>query len=605
KETVFFLTSRHTQHRIALDTINKIKEKFSLNFVAVDIIGKKWMCLVPEVSSMYTSEFHEFCKKQVEEYTCPFYVGVKNRQGKITEQAEHELADFGNMGSLHAEELKERCTQKNMCPYYLSIELAKKAKVIIADYYYLFHPRIRASFLNSLKKELSEIIIIIDEGHNLPGRIRETMSFYLTNTMLQRAEKEAQKFNFKETASYLKEIQAVIGGLVSGNEGSRAGSGESIKDRQSMNDRQSIKSRQGIGGLGISKYRENERYISKEEVVRAIEKQLDDYEEVVADLMFIGEDVRDKQKQSYIGSVAEFLDAWSGDDEGYARILRREQDTFRRWSLSYRCLDPSLTAREVIDASRTVIMMSGTLSPPEMYQELLGFGERGSSEEFPSPFPEENRLALVVPKTTTRYVQRSPEQFKSIAAVCTEITDAVPGNSVLFFPSYQVMQDVSYYFTKDNKRIVFQEQPHFTKEQKEELLAGFKKYALSGAVLLATIGGSFSEGIDLPGDLLKCVVVVGLPLVPPDLETKSLVAYYNAKFGKGEYYGYIFPAMNKAIQAAGRCIRDETDRGVIVFLDHRYTWPRYFQCFPSDWNLTITRDYLPKIKHFFSKNTSN
>ena len=116
---------------------------------------------------------------------------------------------------------------------------------------------------------------------------------------------------------------------------------------------------------------------------------------------------------------------------------------------------------------------------------------------------------------------------------------------------------------------------------------------------MAVAAASFSEGIDLPGDLLKCVIVVGLPLQPPDLETKELIAYYDKKYSKGWDYGYLLPAITKSLQAAGRCIRSETDKGAVIFLDERYTWPTYLRCFPPDWNIKIAQDYTADIENFF------
>ena len=118
--------------------------------------------------------------------------------------------------------------------------------------------------------------------------------------------------------------------------------------------------------------------------------------------------------------------------------------------------------------------------------------------------------------------------------------------------------------------------------------------------MLGVYSGSFGEGIDLPGDLLKAVIVVGLPLNKPDLETQELIKYYDELFGKGWDYGYLFPAMNRCFQSAGRCIRSETDKGIIIFLDQRFTWPNYFRCFPADWELKISKEYQDRVKGFFS-----
>ncbi len=95
---------------------------------------------------------------------------------------------------------------------------------------------------------------------------------------------------------------------------------------------------------------------------------------------------------------------------------------------------------------------------------------------------------------------------------------------------------------------------------------------------------------------------MGLPLEKPSLETKELIRYYDEKFGKGWDYGYIMPAVTRALQNAGRCIRSEKDKGVMIFLDERYSWPSYIKCFPDDWDIKITVDYKEEIANFF-KNT--
>jgi DNA excision repair protein ERCC-2 len=149
---------------------------------------------------------------------------------------------------------------------------------------------------------------------------------------------------------------------------------------------------------------------------------------------------------------------------------------------------------------------------------------------------------------------------------------------------------------------VFIERPEMSSNDKDEMIAAFKTYKKHGAVLLGVVSGSFGEGLDLPGDELKTVVVVGLPLSRPDLETKALIEYYDTKFKSGWNYGYIFPAFNRIIQNAGRCIRSPTDRGVIVFLDERYTWDKYYRCFPKSWKMKISvNHYKEQIEKFFSQ----
>jgi len=243
--------------------------------------------------------------------------------------------------------------------------------------------------------------------------------------------------------------------------------------------------------------------------------------------------------------------------------------------------------------------MSGTLTPPEMYADLLGL-KQYVLKQYQDPFAEEHRLNLVVEEVTTKFKFRSPEQYKQIASICADIVNAVPGNTLVFFPSYMLRNEVKKSFDQLCSRLVLTEVPGMSKEQKNALLEKFRQAQERGAVLLAVTGGSFGEGIDLPGDEVKCVIVVGVPLSKPDLETRELVDYYQDKYGEGMSYGYIFPAITKTMQNAGRCIRSETDRGVIVFMDARYTWEHYSKCFPPEWKMQITKRWAERVRAFFA-----
>lgn len=556
--TVFFLTSRHTQHKIVLDTVKKIKKKFRLNIIAASIIGKKWMCLQPGTEIMNSNDFSEFCKSLRDEGKCDFYTNAraKDNVGCIS-----LLNEIKEVSPVPTEKVVELCKKKSICPYELSLMLASKSKVIVSDYYYLFNPGVRENFLSKTNKNIQDSIMIIDEGHNLPSRIRALLTKRLSDRMIKRALKEAKKYDFDDLAVLLLELEALL---------------YRIAQNLKINDEKLIK---------------KEVFISEVENIKK-------YEDLIAELKNAAEVVRENQKVSSIGWIASFLESWPAGDTGFSRIISKYESSV---VLIHRCLDPSIATKDVIDAAQTTIMMSGTLSPVEMYKDLLGFPKDTVTKEFPSPFPKKNMLALIVPKTTTKFTKRNPEQYLHIANICADIVDNIPGNAAIFFPSYYLRNEINNFLEKRCRKTIFSEQPKLTKEEKQEMLDKFCQY--KNAVLLGVAAGSFGEGIDLPG-ILKSVIVVGLPLDKPDLETKELINYYDKKFSKGWDYGYIMPALTKTMQNAGRCIRTEKDRGVLVFLDERYTWPNYFRCFPSDWNLRISVDYVNEVKRFFSEQQS-
>lgn len=586
KKTIFFLTSRHTQHTIIVDTLKKIKEKHNLDITIADIIGKKWMCLIENVSKLSSSEFSDFCKDMTKENKCPFFVKARTKDSKPTLDAKAVIEHLNRYGPFHIEEMIEYCKENKVCPYEIATFVSKNANVIISDYYYIFNSSIRDNFFRKIDKELKDSILIIDEGHNLPERIRELATSKLSSYILSRAIKEAKKFGKPKVKDHLEKINLALESL-------SRNLGESISYSSGFSDSKSYSQN--------NKYPETERLMQKSEFFKKVNELLGDYEEANAELYFAAEEIRLQQKQSFVGSVALFMESWLGEDKGFSRIISVSKSKMtgqRVVNLTYRCLDPSLISEAVLKECHSSILMSGTLNPTSMYKDLLGFPPQTKEEVYTSPFPHKNRLNLVVPITTTKFTSRTDAQFEHIARITAEMANQIQGNVAIYFPSYSVQKKVIPEFEKLCKKTAIIEHSELNKVEKKELIEKYVSYKNS-AVLLAVIGGSFNEGIDIPNNIIKGIIIVGLPLKVPDLETKELIAYFDLKFKKGWDYGYIFPAFNKVLQSAGRCIRSGSDRGVIVFLDERYTMPNYFRCFPVDQKIKITREYIRAIDEFF------
>ncbi len=563
KLTVFFLTSRHMQHKIVIDTLRKIKELHHADFNVTDIIGKKHMCIISGIESLHSSDFADYCKQARENNQCEFY-NNSFKSNKPTPKLAQVIDNMKTDGPLHVEQIIEECRDEKICPYYASAQMAQESAVIVTDYYYLFSENIRNVFFKKAEKTLANSILIVDEGHNLPNRMRELMTQKISVFGIERAIKEAKKNQLEETEARLVGIKKIFERWLA-----------------------------DINKVGVS-----ERLVGKYELIEEL-KRIADVDELIADFEFAASGIREKQKQSSIGAIGKFLELWSGEDDGFTRILSKKYSLGKmNLYLTYRCLDPALLTKTIIGETHSIILMSATLHPIPMYRDILGFDEDSFQETYESPFPKENKLTLVIPETSTKFTGRSEDMYKKIAKICAEITNEIPGNCAIFFPSYDLRNQISKYYSDMCKKTIFNEESLMNKAEKMDFLERFKKY--NSAVLLGAAAGSFSEGIDLPG-VLKCVIVVGLPLSQPDLETKELIKYYDNQFGKGWDYGYIYPALNKTIQAAGRCIRSETDRGVIVFLDERYAWDNYLKCFPKDWNPKITKLYMDRVKGFFPK----
>ena len=549
--TIFFLTSRHTQHVIAIETLQAIKEKFGLTIPVVDMIGKKHMCLQGGVNLLSSGEFSEYCKKVREEGTCEYYTNARKKNMEPTVKAKDTLFQLQMRSPLAVEDVVSTCDDAEVCPYEMSIMMSHTAKVIVADYYYIFNPTVMDSFFKKSEKELENCIIVVDEAHNLPGRMRELLSSKLSTYLLKLARKEAEELEDDDVIPLLDELQEQL-----------------------------------IECIGL----EEEKLVKRGEITFLKKDEMIKHFDDAADR------TREEKKRSYLGNVAHFLRVYN-EEEGFVNIIRHIVGARgERIELVHNCLDPSILTGPIFDDAYSSIIMSGTLTPVKMFADLLGV--KGRQIEFPSPFPEENRVSLIVPKTTTKYSERSPEMFKEMGSVIVDIAHAVPGNTAVFFPSYAVRDQVHPHVSANCEKTVFAEVPGMTKEQKQEMLDNFKGYKNSGAVLMGAATGSFGEGVDLPGDLLKCVIVVGLPLGKPDLETQSVITYYDKKYRKGWDYGYVMPALSTVMQNAGRCIRSENDKGVIVYLDKRYLWENYRKIISKP---EVSLDYVNRIKTFFSR----
>lgn len=558
--TIFFLTSRHTQHKIAIETLREINQKFSLDIISVSILGKRWMCLQPDINNFKSPDFAEYCKIVKEQASCEFFMNLKHGN-KPSHELAFVLSVLEKEGIVDAETLIKECGRQKLCPYEVAALIAKRAQVVISDYSYIFNPNIQQVFFSKTGKELGKSIIIVDEAHNLPARIRESQTLHLSSLTISNAMREAKRANASAIVSQLSMLQDVLNNLASGL----------ALDQERLVERQSFIERVG---------------------------RIADYKELVHSFAAKADDIRSLHKKSYLGVIASFLSQWLSEEKGYARIIAIKKYKLGVYTvLSYHSLDPSLTSGPAIEASASTVLMSGTLVPTSMFRDLLGV-TNCIEREFSSPFDEANRLTLVVPNATTKYSVRSSAQFRNIAYICINTANLIPGNAAVFFPSYFLKSAVGAFFKSGCAKAVFEEHPGMTKSEKSELLEKFRKHPDS--VLLAVAAGSFGEGIDLPGNILKCVIVVGLPFAKPGLETQKLMEYYDKKFGRGWDYGYMLPAMTKCLQNAGRCIRSETDRGVIVFLDQRYTQPGYLKYFPESWRVRITSSYQDNIRKFFS-----
>ncbi len=558
---VIFLTSRHAQHKIVIETLCDMKKKSGFDIKVTDLIGRKWLCNLPESESMTSGDFREYCSSLRKEGRCEYHKRTYSDTMALTDHAKKVMEKI-DRAIMHSEDAKALCD--GVCPYEIFLERAKKSNVIIADYFHMFHPTMYKNFLAKTGTKIENVILIVDEAHNLPMRVRSLLSIQLSDRQVAGAVKEAKELDEDELAKDL----------------------EFIYRKLSENAHRMLKS-------------DEEKLIEISDVVDCVEETTE-YDYFIRDLKRVAEIVRCEKKRSFLGGIAGFLERWKEEGKGYVRILKRVQSKRGGYIYLYvhECLDPSIATREVFDSLHSAILMSGTLLPLEMYKNILGISKSIELKQ-DSPFPKSNKLSLVVKDVTTKYTMRSRNESVKIANCLVQIINYTKGNVGLFFPSYSMRDEIYDILAGSIEKKALIEKQNMAKKEKLEFLREFAALKDEGAVLFAVVGANFSEGISYDGKIMNASVLVGLPLQRPDILTGALIKFYDERFRKGWEYGYVFPSMNRAVQAAGRCIRSEKDRGLIVFMDGRYLWENYRKVIPKDYELVVSRDLKKEICEFF------
>ncbi len=544
-QSIFFLTPKISQHKIAVQALKGIAEKGSLSFRAADLVGRRHLCPDASLLSLDYDGFYQTCKKRRKEERCGFYAnarGFTRAQERGAARNMEKIMEGYGVAQDHGE-VARKCLELECCSYEVAAKIAAESQVVVADYFQLMNPEIRAIFLSRGKKRISESIVIIDEAHNLAPRVREHLSSTINSYTIKRASSEAK----------LMGSELPLAKLLSKFEKRAA------KELESK----------------------AELLVTAEFWAGAL-SECEIEPKTAADLFEdIGREYLEKtSRRSACLKLASFSRKWSEAGDADIRILRKRGGGL---SLSKRCLDAS-RATSFLNTAHSTVMMSGTLLPLEMHRDLIGLEpEKCILKEYDSSFPKENVLNILGTNSTTRFSKRNFEEYSKIARTIDAVVSTVPGGAGVFFPSYKVLSGVIPLM--DSTNLLVQKEKMSPKEV-SGLLARF--VSSERGVLCGVQGGSLSEGIDLPNGEMKCAIMVGIALEEMNIEVEALIDYYEGKFGKGWEYGYLYPGVIKALQAAGRCIRSEKDKAVLVFLDERFKWKNYSKCFPKGFECAIT-----------------
>ncbi|MHB8585397.1 MAG: ATP-dependent DNA helicase [Thermoplasmatota archaeon] len=597
KKRVLFLTSKQTQHRLAVDTLAAIRDVSGEELVVVDLISKRDMCPRSEARSLPAKGFAEFCAREQATKACAhFRNSLKSEDG----------AQFLSSRILHVEDAVRLLGQRTLCPHQTAMDAAKGADVVICDYNHLFSD-LREGFAERVDLNLGEVILVVDEAHNLPDRIRDHLALDLSERILDEAEDELHRAGDEGEVRLLSAIRAAFQELVDALMGGTFPPGAAARrDGESSPVPASVTA----PANRTSRFGAEETLVPRDVFTGALDRQarrlrglleIATYEDMAAAFRKAGSRFEKSERVApqAIARVSHFLDNWRIERRGLLRLLHR--DRLGEWVLTYELLDPAVVARPVFDSVYASVLMSGTLHPADATRDTLGLEPaRTIVEDYPSPFDPSNRMVLVDTSVSTLYDERGPAMFDRIATHLRHAAEATPGHMAAFFPSYALLEQI--HPRIEASRPVIIEEKGLGKEQRERMVADLRDARdVEGKLLLGVLGGGLSEGYDFERNLLRTVAIVGLPLAPPSLEQDALIRYATERFGaKGRLYSYVVPSMNRVIQAAGRLIRSPTDRGVVLLMDKRFAGNPYRGCLPRDWNPRDTTDPRGSIREFFA-----
>ena len=286
----------------------------------------------------------------------------------------------------------------------------------------------------------------------------------------------------------------------------------------------------------------------------------------------------------------------------FSTVVERRASGIR---LALVCLDPSRALSSIFREASSTVLLSATLTPPETIRRVLGLeADRTSSISLPPPFPPENRKVMIVPSVRTTYTARE-RNYGRIATLLGEMSDAHGGNDLVLFPSYRFLTEVASRMPATRSRLLVQ-RPDLTGFERQQLLEALSSPPPGGTLLFAVSGGMYAEGVDYPGDLLSAVFVVSPALPQVSFERELLRRYFDDQEEAGFDYAYLQPGMTRVVQAAGRLIRSETDRGVIALVCARFLEEPYVSRLPRDWYdetpaELVTRRPAEEIREFFER----
>ncbi|MDP4096204.1 ATP-dependent DNA helicase [Paenibacillus sp. P96] len=519
-QRIFYLTARTTTRAAAEDAF-ALMQRRGLRLHVITLTAKDKICFKDE----HACDAGE----------CGMCDGYYDRiNGAVIDILENETIMTRTVVEAYAR-------KHSVCPFEFSLDVAYASDAVICDYNYVFDPRI------SLKRQMEEhkrkSALLVDEAHNLVERGREMFSA------------EISKYAFLELKRAFKTLNPEV----------------------------------AVAAGAVNTYFINLRKALTESGYEVSEEQPHELVELLAS--FAG--AAERELLASAGGDAEvhvlLLDTYFAA-QNMVRVSGLYDERYVTYSVHTRedlttrlfCLDPSTLIASAVKGYRSAIYFSATLTPLSYYRDMLGAGEDDYTLHIPSPFQPEQWDVRLLP-LSIRYRDRERSR-RPIADMLETLAAEKRGNLLIFFPSYPYLREVAEEFmSRDADTEILVQSPGMREEERDAFLAAFQPDPERTRMGFAVLGGVFGEGVDLPGDRLNGVVVVGVGLPQIGAERDILRDYFEREGKNGFNYAYVYPGMNKVLQAGGRLIRTEADEGVLVLVDDRFVQEPYVSLLPEEW----------------------
>lgn len=528
-DKMFFLTAKSTGKQLALDAIrllNTSASEAAINTIplrTLELTAQEKACLEPDKK----------CRGDSCPYALDFYTKLESaRQAAMA------------IPLLDKQALAQLAAQFSLCPFYLGMEMARWVDIVVADVNYFFDG---SPLLLGLTQEFEwHPCLLVDESHNLIERGRSMYTAALQRNDLLAARKNAPA-PIKKVLDKVNKAWLAL-----------------------------IKTEEAAG----------REIIHLPDAPEKFGAALLDFTNSYTEFLQLNPEhpVQETIAQEFFFAALNYQRIADVLDEDFCIDLQAPEKGHE--TLTLRNLVPARQLAARLAVAHSACFFSATLQPAHFYQQLLGLPEDSVHIQVPSPFSAAQLSVQIATGISTRYKDRQAA-IQPLCAIIRQQLDQAPGNALVFFSSYEFLQQVEVSLREQlaeaDVRLIAQAR-YMGEAERETFIAQFNQH--NNVLGLAVLGGVFSEGIDLPGDALKGVFIatLGLPQVNPVME--HLRSVLQQKFGQGYDFTYTYPGIQKVIQAAGRVIRNTSDSGYLWLLDQRFAQPQIRALLPEWWGLT-------------------